>query len=371
MSLFSAMEKKITLCTVCMNRMTYLMQTLPVNLAENAENPNVEFLVLDYNSRDDMETWIKDHLSGYIGLGLLKYYKTYEPEFFHLAHSKNLIMKLATGDIIGMVDADNYTGPGYVEWVQERFAANGDHTVTTTLRKDSIPYRDQGGKICLRKEFFHAVKGFDEALIGYGMDDVDLVNRLDVAGCKRVFIEEEKHLQFISHSDEERMINYRYPSNLTSIYHCVSDKDNHKARFFYLFLDNRFSEMTYEFNEELQNNLVITYVGWTIKRHGQREGRYKWEGNRLVFIFDKEVEISAYKQSSGFLHPEDVLRGGSWRHISRDEGLYSLAKLGYCECLNRLKLIENEKALEAVNTSGWGKGTVYMNFDHSSPIRVV
>ena len=51
--------KKISFCTVCMNRLQYLMQTLPVNIAGNIDYPNLEFVVLNYNSKDDMENWIR------------------------------------------------------------------------------------------------------------------------------------------------------------------------------------------------------------------------------------------------------------------------------------------------------------------------
>src|SRR5258708_30050005 len=43
---------KISICTVCMNRTAQLAQTLPVNIIDNINHPNIEFIILDYNSKD-------------------------------------------------------------------------------------------------------------------------------------------------------------------------------------------------------------------------------------------------------------------------------------------------------------------------------
>jgi GT2 family glycosyltransferase len=365
--------KKMSLCTVCMNRLTYLAQTLPVNLAENCHIPNVEFLVLDYNSQDNMESWVRDNLSGYIASGKLKYYKTCEPEFFHTAHSKNMIMKLADGDIIGMIDADNFAGPGYAEWALQRFELNGPQTITTTLRKDSIPYRDQGGKICFSRERFHSVKGFDESLIGYGMDDVDLVNRLENAGGKRVFIEAEEHLQFIGHSNWERLKNYRYPNYLEKIYFNLVDHTPDHAHFLYLFKDHGFSEMNYWFKDSLKHNLVVTFMGWTIDRQdGRRDGRYRVENDDLHLDFEdgttrvyKETKTEADKGLASALSPFE------WKELGREEDIFSMAVLAYCECQNRLRYVENDRNDHPVNPDGWGRGTVYCNFNIQEPIRLI
>src|ERR1700748_3109986 len=99
--------KKISICTVCMNRLMHLSETLPRNIRENMDYPNVEFVVLNYNSRDDMDNWIKYNMMDYIRSGILKYYKTTEPAYFDRSHSKNMALRLATGDILCMVDADN------------------------------------------------------------------------------------------------------------------------------------------------------------------------------------------------------------------------------------------------------------------------
>ena len=111
----------ISLCTVCMNRLHHIKKTLPQNIEDNAAYPDLEFILLDYNSTDGLEEWVKNNMQEYIISGRLKYYKTSEPVFFDRSHSRNLMFKLAAGDILCNIDADNYTGLAFADYVNEMF----------------------------------------------------------------------------------------------------------------------------------------------------------------------------------------------------------------------------------------------------------
>src|SRR6187402_102950 len=100
-------KNRISFCTVCMNRIEHLKQTLPKNIEDNIAYGNLEFLLLDYNSKDGLEEWVESEMKEYIDKGILHYYKTTEPEYFHRSHSRNMIIKKATGDIVCNIDADN------------------------------------------------------------------------------------------------------------------------------------------------------------------------------------------------------------------------------------------------------------------------
>ncbi len=51
---------KISFCTTSMNRLKHLQETLIQNLENNLNTPDleVEFVVLNYNSQDDMHEWM-------------------------------------------------------------------------------------------------------------------------------------------------------------------------------------------------------------------------------------------------------------------------------------------------------------------------
>jgi hypothetical protein len=365
--------KKISLCTVCGNRLSYLSQTLPANIAENSDSPNLEFVVLNYNSQDGMDEWMKANMKIHIDSGLLKYYKTIEPEYFFISHSKNMVTKLATGDIICNIDADNFAGPRYYRWVEECFNRHGPDTFITTIRKGAVPFRDQAGKLCFTKALFNAVNGYNESFFGYGMDDIDIAIRLENAGARRIFIEDEKFLRFIGHSDLERIRNYKYPANLKSIYACESEpfETAQKVLVLYLFDDHSASEMHYKYNEAEKDNPVATFAGWAVDRDGHRKGSFHEGLNTLELTFTDQ-EVVSYRMEDGILNPLSTAGDGIvWREITIKHDLYYLFLRGYNECLNRLTIIENEQSPMAVNRNGWGRGTAYLNFDTRNPIAVL
>ncbi len=350
-----------------MNRGAHLRETLPVNIMENCRYPNIEFIVLDYNSGDGLEEWGKTNWSDFTDAGILKYYKTYDPEYFDRTHSRNMTIKLASGDICCMVDADNYAGPGFASWVDSIFADRSEKFVLTTLRKDHIPYRDQGGKICFRKDHVLDVSGYDESFVGYGMDDVDVVNRLEKSGGKRVYIEDDRYLRYISHSNADRLKNHYLPNNLEHLYLLDSGGSKTKNAAIYLLKDNRFFEAQYEFSEPLKSNQILTYGGWMLKQNGHRKGVYYREGGILRLVFE-DSSMDVYRELDNSMVRWQNGKECSWKKVPPDNDVYYSLVMGYGECLNRLKYLENELEKRPINVNGWGKGTVYLNFDRSKPI---
>ncbi|HEX9508903.1 MAG TPA: glycosyltransferase family A protein [Puia sp.] len=361
---------KISFCTICMNRLSHLKETLPANIRENKNYPNVEFVVLDYNSQDGMEDWMRSNMNEYIESGLLKYYKTYEPLYFNISHSKNMISLLSSGDLIAFVDADNYAGENYVDWLAATFAEYGNNTVITTLRKTHIPFRDQGGKLCCCRDLFKLVRGFDESLVGYGIDDVDLVNRLERAGGNRVFIENPDFLRYIGHTNEERMNNYALFKDLENIYLQRSDFREVFNTILYLFKDSTFLHVEFEFIESMKEDLIATHSGWRIKDNGHERGSFGRTPDGLTLNFDNKKNMLCQLQTDGLLHSVSGEENILWDNIRKDNVLYTELIMGYGECLNRMKYKENEVSLTSTNQNGYGKGIAYLNFNRAAPIRV-
>lgn len=360
---------KLSICTACMNRAVHLRQTLPANILENMRHPNLEFVILDYNSPDGLEDWAKENLRYYINSGKVKYYKTYEPAYFHMSQSKNMAIKLATGNIICLMDADNFAGPNYANWVDSIFKAADKKIVITNIRKDQIPLRDQAGKMCFLKEDFNAINGFDESLIGYGMEDVDLVNRMDKAGLTRVYINDQKYLKYIEHSNYERVRNFHLINNLANLYlrqRCNGDDEN---RALYLLNDNSFDEISYLYSDTLKGNQLLAFGGWVIKEHGHRKGNFQRQKNNLVLTYE-DGSTSSYGEEEAAIISRHNPEEQPWKRLSKNDEVYLALVMGYGECFNRLKFIENNDTERLVNNNGWGHGTVYLNFDRSTPIRI-
>lgn len=176
-------QYRISFCTTCMGRLKYLQQTLPFNIERNKEYSNLEFVILNYNSKDDMEEWMKRNMMKYIETGKVVYYKTTEPEYYSMTHSRNVAFKVSTGDIINNVDADNFTYNDEYK-IQEcwasylnKIANQFDENILFAKGKQLLR-----GRIGFYKKDFLKLGGYDEDLEGYGYDDHDIAVRAKEMG---------------------------------------------------------------------------------------------------------------------------------------------------------------------------------------------
>lgn len=189
--------KKVSFCTTCMDRTHHLKVTYIKNIEDCMKyRPKVEFVLLNYNSHDDLDEWVRDKLKIYIERGVVKYYKTTEPERFKMTHAKNMAARLATGEIIVNLDADTYLGENYFKFIQRKLAKG------CYIRKRG---EGKGGRICTFAEDFKSVGGYDETFENWGQEDGDFCDRLFRMG--RIEIR-SSDFEVIKHSNKERMKNY-------------------------------------------------------------------------------------------------------------------------------------------------------------------
>jgi hypothetical protein len=170
--------RKISFCTACMNRLHDLMVTLPVNIHHNRDYPNVEFVVVNYNSQDKLDEWMLDYMMPYIEAGLLVYVHTTEPRYFQASHSRNISFKVATGDIVNNIDADNFSGRDFAKALNLLAEVRPEKAVFTRAE------RLMHGRLGFYKKEWLELGGYDEDLMGYGWDDINLFYRAMATGCK-------------------------------------------------------------------------------------------------------------------------------------------------------------------------------------------
>lgn len=172
-------EYSISLCTTCMNRLHDLRQTLPRNLEDNSDYPNLEFVLLDYNSKDGLGDWVRQSLMSYVDSGRLVYARTSEPTAYHMGHSRNVAFKLAKGEIVSNVDADNWTSAGFATVLNRVANQQPERAVFTKSRQ-----RIRGRVGFYKKEWEELLGGYDESLTDYGFDDMDLMHRALLQGFR-------------------------------------------------------------------------------------------------------------------------------------------------------------------------------------------
>ena len=182
-------HKSISFCTTCMNRLSNLQDTLLQNLEDNKSYPQLEFVLLDYGSKDGLPQWAEAHLRPHIDSGRLNYYRTENPTHYNPSHSRNVSFRLAQGDIVVNVDADNYVGGGFARAINLCMSQQPDHIMAVSedfLLPDSDRMLLQG-RFAFYRQDLYALGGFDEHLDecrGYSNEDADLVFRAIMSGYK-------------------------------------------------------------------------------------------------------------------------------------------------------------------------------------------
>ena len=209
----NTIDYKISFCTVCMNRSHHLKQTLPLNIFDNQSYKYLQFVILDYNSSDDLEQYVKTEMADYLDDGRLAYYKTSAPAYFNRSHSRNLVVKLAKGDVVVNLDADNYTGKNFAAYINREFNKT-ENIFLSAVGSATGNKQDVLGRICLKKADFFKIKGYDERMVYYGFEDYDLINRLEFSGLTNVPISNAgDYLTAIAHPDKERLSNEYVTAN--------------------------------------------------------------------------------------------------------------------------------------------------------------
>lgn len=352
---------KISFCIVCMNRLHHLEQTLLTNILDNEDYPDVEFVLLDYNSSDQLENFVRTSLQQYIDNGTLIYYRTSGPLYFNRSHSRNLAFKLASGDLICNIDADNYTGKHFASYLNDEFNKEDGMFLTVIgqlFKKDVL------GRICVRREDFYKIRGYDEKMSNYGFEDYDFVNRLEMAGVKkRLFQNNESFFMAIPHDQEERLSNEFVSKNLKHI--LISYLTPSSSDIIYLFADHSFKRYIYVDLQTFIYPAPLTEIQKAQEKYKFSfieapftEGSWKEQENEILLYYGEEFKLSFDQNRRCYNHDtSDFYR-------ITDTEVISEAIMLYSQIVNRL-LMENNK-LEgnfAVNDLEFGKDKVYKNFD--------
>ncbi|MCW3462593.1 glycosyltransferase family A protein [Chitinophaga nivalis] len=353
---------KISFCTVCMNRAMHLKETLPRNIHDNRDYNNIEFVLLDYGSKDDLYSWAQDNLRAYIDAGILTYFSTKDPQYFHMSHSKNMAFRLATGDIICSVDADNFTGAGFATYVNEMFNKDTAIFLAPPRIGPDKKWWDVQGRLCLRKDDFYYNRGYDEQVTDYGYEDQDLKSRLEQYGRRRTCIHNPAYLQAIRHDDHMRIaegISVRKTKDLF-----IAPVDEQVSEVIYLQENNVF-ERFYVSNDPLQYKAAGVQFdaqpgnNYLLKPRRRYAGTYRTEGNTTWLMKENEkIWMILANQPQGHLLAAD--KRLFYRVDSCD--LRETFLLERAIHLGKKIYMQNRKHAHIINPQGFGAGKVYRNF---------
>ena len=152
--------------------------------------------------------WVRDAHAADIARGRLVVYTYADANVFHMAHAKNLAHRCGIregADILVNIDADNFTGRGFIEHVRELMA---DENVFLWSRM--IPHvlpRGISGRIAVSARAFVNIGGYDEKFDVWGHDDKDFNQRLQRIGYEAREID-PAYLNAVRHNDKMRFREY-------------------------------------------------------------------------------------------------------------------------------------------------------------------
>jgi hypothetical protein len=161
--------------------------------------PDAEVTILDYDSRDDLEIWVKTEYADELRFGRIRYAKLVGEASWHMTKAKNLAHLACTGDVVCNLDSDNWITVEHWEFLRSVFGGTGRRIALTS--KSS--YGGGFGRLALRRDDFIRLGGYDERFGHWGYDDCDLINRAMVMGLLPVTAPESS-VCFLPHSDDER-----------------------------------------------------------------------------------------------------------------------------------------------------------------------
>ena len=204
---------RVVFCTTCKGRAQHLAQTLPKNL-EHGRGTGCKFVVLGYGVDEELSRYMLFHKHD-LNSGYLTFYSSPEQSTFRMAHAKNMAHRvgmLEGADVLVNLDADNYIGEGFAQYVGQKFAEN-ENTFLWANRNQPSPLRYPkgcNGRIAVSRKMFLKTGGYDEAKYNaWGPDDKDFHHRLrrfDAVACEIP----RKFLDVILHSDKMRFKEYKH-----------------------------------------------------------------------------------------------------------------------------------------------------------------
>lgn len=328
---------KISFCTTVMNRLHHLKETLPINVADNATTENIEFVILDYNSTDGLEAWMQQKFD--IFCGKVVYFKTTQPTFYNRSHSRNMAFRLASGDVVCNLDADNYTGNGFAEYLTAMFQQH--NSIFIAPQNNNLS--DTFGKITTTKNDFLQIRGYDEAIKGYGFEDNDLKNRLTNLGRTEATFNNLEFLKAITHTEDERIKNEYIYNHHQSIF--VEKLTFWQSKLTILYKDNTYESALIIDSMFSNSNIKIETI-------------HPLEFLNRYYISENSIEKGLFN--------EDLVANSTV--ITKQETLISTINF-YSQLSNKLRFMENfHHKRTTVNNESFGNGIVFKNFDYTNPI---
>jgi predicted glycosyltransferase involved in capsule biosynthesis len=337
---------KISFCVTSMNRLEHIKKTILVNITDALkDHHDIEFILLDYNSSDTIEQWVKEKLLQHIENKTLVYFKTTQPESYHRSHSRNMAFRLASGDILVNLDADNFIGKGFVKYIREKM----NESNFLAVDENGNQLKDTLGRICVWKKDFERARGYDERMSGYGFEDLDFKTRLIKLGLKLLPIKNSSYLKSVPHDNFTRIKNESIFKNIhkvavqhlkpfeSALYFFYKNDTYEKATLVDIFFKGGISEKINVINELQQVQMTELHEGMYAENQN-----YIMIGNQKMSLTDDSYQ---------------------WFDRNNIQIIQELIYTFSASKNKRFHFNNTQNNNLEINTLGYGKGIAVKNFE--------
>jgi predicted glycosyltransferase involved in capsule biosynthesis len=175
----------ISAITTCKGRLAHLKQSLPALMATG-----MEVIVVDYDCPDHAGEWVTATWPQ------ARVVSVSDRPRFNLSAARNLGAAVASHEWLVFLDADVIVAPSFMTVVEPLLRGG------VFLIPEPRP-PDLWGAIAVARRHFDAVGGYDEVFEGWGVEDVDFIERLLIGGLQQAPFPGEL-LRAIEHGETER-----------------------------------------------------------------------------------------------------------------------------------------------------------------------
>lgn len=183
---------QITTIIPCKGRLHHLKDTIDVIARQSIAH---EVVIVDYDCPDGTYQWAQT--LPYPNVRAVKA-DTKGSDKFNLSRARNEGVRNSKGDILFFCDADTLLSPVFLSIHLSKPIEGFFYC--------GWGYGESTGNLIVQRAVFEQVRGYNEALKGWGFEDIDIYNRMEAAGYqRRPFIGGTRSIQ---HGDDDRVKHY-------------------------------------------------------------------------------------------------------------------------------------------------------------------
>ena len=186
----------------CMGRLEFLKKTAPTILAQSELN----FCLVDYSCPDRAGEWFRSHFADAIREGRATVVDVLGRPYFEKSKALNAGGRealLRGAEYVGFLDGDTLLKSGFGSWLVEH--VRSDRFIIAGSSPDGYDVHCLMGLVIIPSAQYAACGGYDEEMVGWGGEDIEMRLRLHVLHKLRYRRVPFEFLDYIDHGDELRV----------------------------------------------------------------------------------------------------------------------------------------------------------------------